>query len=297
MIRARFIKALLRLFACLPLPVVHGVGTLVGWLLVILPNQVRRVTRTNITLCFPDMPPARRRRLVVQSLLESGKTAVELGPLWLWPREKVAGLIKGVHGRELVDAALAQGKGVVVLGPHLAAWELAALAISLDYARRCPWTILYRPPRMTELEDMLCSARQRFGATLVPTDVSGVKRLIRTLEAGGMVGIAPDQEPGVGKSVFAPFFHIPAKTMVLVAGLMARSDAPAVYVYTQRLPRGRGFTVHYVAPPPGLDDGDEVRAARQLNRGVEYCVRQLPAQYQWGYKRFRSRPPGEPKLY
>ncbi len=100
-----------------------------------------------------------------------------------------------------------------------------------------------------------------------------------------------------GAGVFAPFFGIPAYTMVLVARLAAKTGSPVVYGFARRLGRGKGFHLHFLPAPPGIDDPDPERAAAALNEGVQRCIEICPSQYQWSYKRFRVRPPNAPKLY
>lgn len=296
-IRATFIKALLRIFALFPMPVVHAIGTCLGWMLAVTPNELRRVSRINIELCFPQLPAHRRRRLLIDSLVECGKTAVEFAPLWLWPEDRIIALIKDAPGRRHLDALLRQGRGVILLIPHLGAWELASIYVSMCFAEEYPVTGLYRPPRLGELDTMIRRARERFGARMVPTSMMGVRTLYQTLNKGGIVGVLPDQEPGSSDPVFAPFLGVPANTMGLVSKLMSRTGAAAVYLYFTRLPGGRGFEVNIMPASPALRDADLLVATQHLNKGVERCVRRHPEQYQWGYKRFRTRPPGETRLY
>lgn len=296
-LRAGAVKTLLRVFAALPMPALHRIGNVLGYLLLWIPNDLCRVARVNIDLCFPQLPDPERRRLLLQTLKESAKTAVELGPLWLWPPEKIMGLIAGAAGRELLDELLARGKGVVLLIPHLGAWEMVTIYISVHFAGRYPLTGLYRPPRMTDLGELMLQGRRRFGAEFVPTTMGGVRRLYHTLEQGGIIGVLPDQEPGVGKSIFAPFFGISASTMGLVSRLLSRTGAQPIYAYISRLPRGRGFEMQFLPAPAGIGDDDLATAAQRLNEGVENCVKRVPEQYQWGYKRFRTRPPGEARIY
>lgn len=296
-IRATIIKALLRTFALFPLPVVHAIGAGVGWMMAVTPNELRRVSRINIDLCFPHLSAWRRRRLLVHSLVECGKTALEFAPLWIWPEDRILALIKDAPGRGYLDELLNQGKGVILLIPHLGAWELASIYVSMCFAEKYPVTGLYRPPRMVELDVMIRRARERFGARMVPTTMTGVRTLYQTLNEGGVVGVLPDQEPGAGNPVFAPFLGVPANTMGLVSKLVSRTRAEAVYVYFTRLSGGRGFEVHFLPASPAIGDEDLCVAARHLNQGVELCVRKHPEQYQWGYKRFRTRPPGEARIY
>lgn len=287
------LKMLAKLLSWLPLPISQGVGAFVGVLAAWLPNDLRRITARNLSLCFPELTPRARRRLLRRSLREAGKTATEAGALWHWPAQRLFRQVRAVHGLAHVREPLAAGRGVILLAPHLGAWEL----IGLYPFAPCAMTSLYRPPRMRHLAAWAKQARERFGARLVPTDAAGVKALYRSLAEQGLVGILPDQEPRDARAPFAPFFGVPARTMGLVNRLARKTGAAVVYAYAERLSWGRGYAIHVLPAPPGIDDADPVRAATALNAGVEACVRRLPAQYQWGYKRFKSRPDGAPDVY
>jgi len=284
---------LLRLLARLPLPVAQALGATLGWLLSLFPNETRRVARRNIGRCFADWSPAERRRLLRRSLMQTGRTAAETAAIWLWPLDRVLPLMRDVVGVDLLDAGMARGRGVIVLSPHLGSWEMSGLYLSIRYGI----TSMYRPPKLVELDELMRRARERGGAHLVPTDAGGVRALLKALREGGLVGILPDQDPGLDAGVFAPFFGHPANTMVLLPKLARKSGATVLFVYSERLPRGRGFRLHIRPAPAGIDDADLTLAAASLNQGVEACVRALPEQYQWGYKRFKGLPAGMPDFY
>lgn len=290
--QATLIRALLRLLALLPLRAAHAVGAGLGHLAWLLAADARRATLTNLALCMPELSPAERRRLARRSLVETGKTVAEMGALWFWSAERVRRLMREVRGAETLRAALSHGKGVICLTPHLGAWELT----SQFCVEHGPITCLYRPPRMEELGDMVRTARERMGARLVPTTPGGIKTLYGALDRGESVGILPDQDAGAG-GVFAPFFGQPASTMTLVQRLVRRSGATVVLLYAERLPKGRGYRIHLEPAPEGIGDPDPQAAIAALNHGIEQCVRALPEQYQWSYKRFKTRPPGVPPHY
>jgi KDO2-lipid IV(A) lauroyltransferase len=293
MSRAKLALWLLRLFALMPLWLSQALGAGVGWLFGLIPSSLRRVAAINIGLCLPELSPAAQRRLVRRSLRELGKAMMELGALWLWPTQRLLPLVREVRGEALLQRAVAEGKGVILAAPHLGAWELAGIYIST----RWPLTSLYRPSRLAEFDGHMRAARQRAGATLVPTDAGGVRALFKALGRNESVGILPDQEPAREAGVFAPFFGVQTNTMVLLPRLVQRSGAPVLFVFAERLAWGRGYILHFKPAPAGMDDGDLAVAAAALNLGVEACVREVPAQYQWVYKRFKSRPPGEEKVY
>lgn len=290
---AALIKLLMRFCALLPLRAAHVIGTGAGSLLSILPNRSRRITRINLELCFPELPEHERRRLAARALRETGKTAAETGALWRWPRERVLGLVRGTSGREALDEAIRAGRGAIIMTPHLGSWEMVGLYCSSLHTL----TSLYRPPRMSALDDFMRSGREHLGAHLVPTNAGGVRHLYRALERNEMVGLLPDQEPGQSGGIFVPFFGIPAYTMTLLARLAQKSGAPVFFTYAERLGRGAGFHLHFIAADADFTHGSAEEISAAMNAGVERCVRRIPEQYQWNYKRFRTRPEGEARFY
>ena len=291
--RPLLVKWLLHFFAALPLPVAHILGTWVGWGLVLIPNDLRRIARINISICFPEMGPHERARLCRQTLIETGKTMAEVAAIWLWDGSRTLELVREVSGEEHLKRALAAGNGVILAAPHLGSWELVGLYCSAHY----PITSLYRPPRMHQLGELVRHGRERLGATLVPADASGVRALYKALARKELVGILPDQEPGAGEGVFAPLLGIPAYTMVLLSRLAIKTQAPVLFAYAERLPRGLGFHLHFLPAPNNINSLPVETSVAVMNNMVESCVRKLPKQYQWGYKRFRTRAPGEKKIY
>jgi len=217
----------------------------------------------------------------------------EIGALWFWKTNRALEKVKGSSGEEDFRASLEEGRGVIVAGPHLGAWEIAGLYL----ASRYPITILFRPPRLASLGEQVREARSRNGANLVPTDASGVKALHGALASGKVVGILPDHNPGQGKGVFAPFFGIPANTMVLLPRLAAKYQTPVYFVYAERLRRGKGFHIHFVPGEACIGSFDTTKGCTCLNQGLETCIRRQTEQYQWGYKRFKVRPEGESDFY
>jgi KDO2-lipid IV(A) lauroyltransferase len=240
----------LHIAAWLPLPLLHGIGHVAGNLLNAIPNRLRTITMQHIRQCLPELTGAQQRRLVHASLIETVKTLTETGVLWLRPGPRALHLIRTVDGRELVDAALKKGRGVILATPHLGSWEAA-----------------------------------------------GIRTMYRTLEEGGTAALLPDQEPRPGSGIFAPFFGIPAWSGVLLARMARRTGAPVIFAWCERLPRGRGYHLHFRAAPQGIDDADLEVAAGAMNRAVEQLVRECPQQYQWGYRRFKRRPAGEAPFY
>ncbi len=288
--RERLAVLVLRALSLLPLSLIHYLGTFVGWLMLKIPNKQRRNALINIRLCYPDLDEEESLAFRRRSLFEYGKTYSEVAYLWMRPAQKVLSLVRGISGGELLRRD--DGRGVIVLSPHLGAWELAGLYLSVQG----PTTTLYKP--QPELDWLIREVRGRGGAELVPTDAQGIRRLMQALRRGEYVGILPDQEPKEHRgSVFAPFFGVPAFTMLLINRLARKTGARVIFLFAERLPGGKGFHLHCHPAPAGIDSEDEVEGAASLNLGIEAAVSTCPEQYVWAYKRFRKRPPGEQKLY
>ncbi len=293
--RILLIKGLLYLFAWLPLRVVHAIATGLG-LLMIQHNQSHliQVTRTNIQLCLPQLSLSEQETLIKQSVIETCKTFTELGALWLWSYPKVLQLIHKVNNETYLQQALQKGTGVILLTPHLGAWEIAGLYVSSHY----PLTALYRPPKLIGLHHLIHTARERAGGHYVPTNQTGIRALYHALHHGQVVGILPDQVPNeVSAGVFSPFFSTPAYTMILIFRLARKTGATVLFTYAERLPQGRGFHLHFLPAPSAITSIHLTESVRALNQGIEQCVYGCPDQYQWSYKRFKRRPVGEIPVY
>jgi len=272
----------LRIVGLLPLPVVHVFGAAAGYFLWMTRSRARRVAERNLSLVITQNDTEKSQRLARDSLIETGKAIAETATIWGRTPQHSLGLIREVRGQPLFDAARTSGKGLIIAAPHLGCWEL------LNYwlAARTPLSIVYRPPRQPSIEPLLLKVRGNLPVEQVRASGAGVRALYRRLADAGVVGILPDQRPKQGEGIMAPFFGVPALTMVLLSRLARSTGATVLFAFAERLPRGRGFRLHFVEAPHGIADEDLVVACTSLNRGVERCVEQAFAQYQWTYKRF-----------
>lgn len=275
---------LLRLLALLPLRVLHGAGGLIGRLMLWRGARAADVVAVNLAVTRPGLSAEARRTLLRGAMVEAGKSVTEIIKVWGSGATRALGLVREVRGGELFDAALASGKGVIIAAPHLGCWEL------LNYwlCSRTPMAILYRPPRIAAVEQLLRKVRGALAPEQVRAEGAGVRTLYKRLAGGGTVGILPDQKPRAGEGQVAPFFGRDALTMVLLPRLAARTGATVLFAFAERLPRGQGFRIHLLPAPAGLDDADLGVACTALNRGVEDCVERAFTQYQWQYKRYSA---------
>lgn len=260
---------LFRLLSRLPLHLLHNLGAIAGWLAYGLSPTYRRHLRENMALAGVGAMRA-------GAIAEAGKTILELPRLWLRPHAEIMHRVARVTGWPLVEEARAAGRGLLFLTPHLGCFEITAQYI----ADTMPITVLYRRPKQDWLAPLMEAGR---GARLklAPADLSGVRRLMKALKAGEAAGMLPDQVPGNGEGVWAPFFGRPAYTMTLAARL-AGTGATVLLVFAERLHYGAGYHLRFFAPEGGI------ATPADINREIERIVRLCPEQYLWGYNRYKT---------
>ncbi len=269
----------------------HALGSLLGWAAYLFSGSYRLRLRRNAALAGID--PRARRAAVAQA----GRMVAELPRLWLRPA--ALPVVPGVQWQqaELIEQALAAGRGLLVFTPHLGAFEVIAQAYAERFGGRQPMTALYRPARQVWLRDLEAMARARPGLLTAPASLAGVRQLIRALRQGQTVGLLPDQVPPHGMGVWAPLFGQPAYTMTLASRLALQTGATPLPMICRRLPNSAGWQIKVFEMPEPLPHaaafgGDELahqtECAAVMNRTMEFLIRQCPEQYLWGYHRYKS---------
>lgn len=287
-LNAALIRTAFGFLGRLPIRVIHTIGACAGGVTARMPTRSRHVTQVNLGIAFPELDSHSRRRLLRACLAHQGRTMAELGFIMTRAPQRVLDLVGRVSGEEPVREAMAARRGVILAGLHLGAWELVLAYCSARYTM----TTLFRPPRPRELEPWMRSARERFGTRLSPPGVKAAATLLRALKRGEMVGIAPDQDAGDGAGIFVPLFGMLANTTMLPSRLAVKTGALVVLAYAERLPAGRGFHLQFVPASEQVYEADVQRSACALNADIERCVRSLPEQWLWAYRRYRIRPVG-----
>ncbi len=292
--KTRLLILITRLLSWLPLRATAALGAGIGALIYRWPNTLRhRVTR-NITRCYPDLPHAAQQERIRATLQHTFRMILEMPRSWCRNSDTVLQSIKSIQGEAAVHTAFARGKGIILLGPHLGAWELAVLYLS----KRFPMHAMYKPQKNPDIDQFVLAARRRLGTQMVPTSASGIRHLYKALKKGQAIGILPDHDPGdKGGGMFVPFFGIQARTMSLVATLARKTGAPVFFGFMERLPHGQGFKGHYLEADPQIYAEDLTTALTSMNNDIERLVSIAPEQYEWVVRRFRKRPPGEADFY
>jgi KDO2-lipid IV(A) lauroyltransferase len=280
------LSALFRLLSRLPLRWVHALGAVLGWLTYLLSPTYRRTLRANLAQAGLDEPRLRR-----SAIAHAGRQGIEAA--WLWQRP-AADIVECVQEAEpgCLAALLARRQPLLLLTPHLGSFEASAQYYATQpQARQRPMTVLFRPPRKDVLRQLI-GERARPGLLLAPASLAGVRMLMRALRSGRTAGILPDQVPSQGEGAWVSFFGRPAYTMTLPVRLAAATGARIVFALCERLPAGRGYRLRLVPFDEPLT-GDIEADTQRLNLALEALIRQCPAQYLWGYKRYKA-PAGAP---
>lgn len=291
LLKIRIGIAFIRLMSLFSLKTSRNFGKLLGYCAYLANTRLYKTCLINLRLCFPKMSANEIKELAIKSLMHTGMTLAECGPVWLWPVDKIMQEIKDVEGADLLQNARDQGLGVILLGPHHGNWEL--LGLYLSSLGRC--SMLYLTPKHQDLDDLLYASRSRGSAKLYPADKKGAAAILLALKHGEMVGILPDQIPVAGGGEFAPFFGNEAFTMTLVSRLIQKTGAKALLTYTKRTEEG--FKVVIKEPAPEIYAKHMQTSLLGLNKTVEIAVKDDPEQYQWEYKRFRYQPEGKQEPY
>ena len=265
-----------------PLSVLHALGGALGWMVWWASPSYRRNFRANVTQA--GLPWALAR----PAIADAGRFVAELPRLWMRPHEQSCLGQVQVLGRERVDAALAQARGVVFFSAHCGSFELAPQALAELYG---PVTALYRPARQPWLARLMAASRERPGLVMAPASLAGIRQMLRALKGRGAVALLTDQVPPEGLGLWAPFFGKPAYSMTLAARLVLQSGAALIPVRTQRLPAGRGYRLEFLEPVQGLDADprpDLQTAVTLINQANEQLILSLPGQYLWAYARYKQ---------
>lgn len=284
------LPALFRFLALCPLWLLQGLGAVAGWIAYLASPTYRRRFDANVRQA--GLPAAKARGAVAAA----GRMIFEMPAMWrAGSMDRLASRVR-IEGEAHVEAALAQGRGVLILTPHMGCFEITAQAYGARFGpTHGPVTVLFRPARQPWLQELVATSRDKPGMSPAPATLAGVRQMIRALRKGEAVGLLPDQVPPNGMGEWAPFFGREAYTMTLAARLVQQTGAPLLLCWGERLPWGRGFVVHFEPFPTELpaDPQAQAEAAALVNRAMEGLILRRPDQYLWGYNRYKT-PRGTP---
>lgn len=284
---SRVVLALMWLVHWLPLRIIAWIGNAVGAALYWLIPERRRVTRINLAKCFPDMPEERRERLARAAFRAFCRGFVDRAVLWWAPPARIKRMVR-LEGLEHLDSA---GARVVILAPHFAGIEAAGIRLSIDR----DMSTLYQHQKDPVVDRRLLEGRTRFRSNIVSRQ-QGLRKVLRWINAGIPFYYLPDLDFGRKGTTFVPFFGVPAATAVGLSYIARTTGAAVVPCVARMLPAG-GYVARFYPAWSDFPSGDEARDARRMMAFIEERVLEMPEQYHWMHKRFKTRPEGEPRFY
>ena len=274
----------------LPFRLIVAIGKGVGMLLFLLAAERRRVGEINLKLCFPDMSDQARKKLMRDHFKMFGRGIIERSILWWSSAERIRGLIR-VEGVEHFEAI--KDKSAILLTPHFIGMDAGGQWV----AQHADTVCMYANQKNLYLTDLLLRKRARFRKQYLYSRQQGLRPILKGMRAGMPFIYPPDQDQGVKDGVFIPFFGVPAATMTSVSRIAQMADAKVVPSVTRILPVGEGYVLTFYPAWDNYPSGDAVADARRMNEFIEQRILEMPEQYFWLHKRFKTRPEGEERFY
>jgi Kdo2-lipid IVA lauroyltransferase/acyltransferase len=289
---SRVTIGLMWLLHWLPLPVQAAVGRGLGRALYALGRSRRRIALRNLELCFPQWPASQREALAREHFQWLGRSLLERGLLWYGSRARLERLIRVEGDIGLADRS---DKPVMWLAPHFMALDVAGVAIQLHVKKT--GTSIYQAQSDKVFDAAIRRGRLRFGNAEIFSRKESAKPLMRCIRRGQPFFNLPDMDFGPKDAAFVPFFGVPAATLLAPSRMARALDMVVQPVVAEMLPGGQGYVVRFLPPWDHFPTDDAPADTLRMNQWIEREIERLPAQYLWVHKRFKTRPPGEPRLY
>lgn len=274
----------------LPFRVIVALGNGLGVVLHAVGRERRNVAHTNLRLCFPQMSDAERDKLVRAHFRMFARGLLERTVLWWGSAKRIRRLIR-VEGVEHFEAV--KNKSSILLTPHFVGMDAGGQWIAQETDTVC----MYARQKNEYLTELLRKKRARFRNQLLVSRQQGLRPILKGMKEGHPFIYPPDQDQGIKDGAFIPFFGVPAATMTSLPRIAKMTDAKVVPSITRLLPGGQGYVLTFYPAWDNFPSGDDIADARRMNEFIEQRVLEMPEQYFWLHKRFKTRPEGEPPLY
>ena len=264
----------------------NAVGRLAFWL---IPER-RHVTRVNLEKCFPEKAPAERERLARAHFRAFGRSFVDRALLWWAPRARVEKLVR-IEGLEHLRAH--PGAPVILFAPHFLGAEAGSVRLTCE----ADVVAMYARQKDAKFNELLMRGRSRFSDGRLVSRQEGIRPILSAMRAGRPLLYLPDQDFGPRGAIFVPFFGVSAATVPGLSRIAQVAKARVLPCVTRMLPGGAGYVLRIDPPWDDFPSGDVVADTRRMNEYIERRVLEMPEQYLWMHKRFKTRPPGEERFY
>ncbi|MEO7760273.1 MAG: lipid A biosynthesis acyltransferase [Casimicrobiaceae bacterium] len=286
----RFALGLIWLVHGLPFRAIARIGRAIGWLGYWLAVPRRKVVLVNLRLCFPELTEKARIDLARRHFSALGRAFLDRSILWYAPEDRVKQFVR-LENTELYDAA--RHAPLVLLAPHFVGMDMGGVRVVIDGRL----ATMYGKQKNAALDEAIRRGRVRFGEPTVISRQDGIRPVIRALRDGIPFYYLPDMDLGPRESIFSPFFGVRTATVPALSRLTQVSRAKVMPVITRQLPDGEGYAARFYPAWDDFPTGDVDADTRRMNEFIEARVREMPEQYYWVHKRFKTRPPGEARFY
>jgi KDO2-lipid IV(A) lauroyltransferase len=295
----RFALGLIRLVHRLPFWWIAKIGRAIGWLGYRLAAPRRVVVHINLKLCFPELSERERTRLAKAHFSALGRALIERGILWYAPQERIERFVRfeDVHHFEAARGTGGthgvHGQPVVALAPHFVGLDMGGTLFAITWKAAS----MYGKQKNPDLDRAMRAGRERFGEATLISRQDGIRAVIRAIRDGLPFYYLPDADLGPKDSIFVPFFGVQTATVPALSRLAHVGRAKVVPLVTRQRPDGEGYVARYNPAWEDFPTSDVEADTRRMNAFIEDRVREIPEQYYWVHKRFKTRPPGEPPIY
>ncbi|KAB1855700.1 lysophospholipid acyltransferase family protein [Acinetobacter tandoii] len=275
---------LLKFIAILPLSFLQRIALGVAYLLFHTNSSIKRITAINLRLAYPELNEQTLQKRLRLSIQSQCMTYIEFVKCWGMSPQYNFNLLKNIHGAALLEKALANQKGVIVVVPHFGCWELLNAWLNI-YTQPM---IMYKPDKIKGVNRYILNARQKFNATLVPTDETGIRQIFKHLKQGGLTVVLPDHLPKASGGIYSHFFQQNTLSATLVSKMAAKTQCNVIGLSCIRNPELSSFDVYCTELPQTILSKDLQQSVDSLNLAIQEMIQLAPEQYIWSYKRFRN---------
>ena len=274
----------------LPLALLNPIGQGLGLLFYALGRERREVARTNLKLCFPTLSEHEREHRVRQHFCAFGRSVLERGILWWSSAARIKRLVR-IEGEAHWQAF--PGQPIILLAPHFVGLDMGGSRLSIDVQVAS----MYSKQKNPLADRLLLQGRRRFNVPRLFSRQDSVRSVVKAVREGTPFYYLPDMDFGARDSIFVPFFGVPAATITGVSRLARLANARVVPAVTRQLPGGQGYVLRFYPAWENFPSDDVAADTRRVNAFIEERVLEMPEQYYWLHKRFKTRPAGEPRFY
>jgi len=282
---------LLWLISLLPYRAMAFLGRGLGVILYHVAGRRAHIVRTNLSLCFPEHDSHQTEKLMKDHFKSLGQAVITIGINLFASQRRLQRLVT-IRDRHFFDQQIAAGKPIILLAPHFVAMEIAGLVLAPERHMLS----MYQTIRNPLIDSLIRRCRSRFGGIMIERKAD-MRQVVKMVRGGSPFYYLPDQDPGSSDKVFAPFFGIQTAVTPGLSRFASLSKAAVIPCFTKLLPNGAGYEVIFLPPLENFPTKDAIEDTRRMNEVIEQGIREMPEQYFWVHRRFKSRPEGEQSLY